>query len=259
MTKISATLFATLITFSFYAIKSHAHEWDPVTIQPWRLVLSLGGGASIAHGIGASGTFPIQNPSTEESYIYTINGASDTEALLDVYLAAEFEVQHGLAMQLGIDYNQPTVYPATGSFIQGADVSSQNIYTYQYKINVKQLLCQAKVIVLGNDDQTYHPYILGGVGVSQNNAYSFSTNVPPTETFTRQYQAQTTHSLGYGVGGGIDFDIHPQVRLGIGYRYTGLGTISLGQATIDTTQVSGSLSQSNFNTNQLLGELTFIF
>ena len=209
--------------------------------------------------LGASGYFPAENATINEYYSYTATTAAATKGLFDLSFAGEVEIQNGLLMQLGVGYTQSNSFTAQGNFIQGVDAQSQNSYTYKYKILPKQLLAQAKLLVLGNSEQKFHPYIIGGVGAAQNHVYNYSTDVPYTLTFTRSYESTTQTSMSFIIGGGVEFDIHEQVRLGFGYRYTGLGKATLGDATIDGVPVSGTLTQSNLNANQILSQLTFIF
>ncbi len=238
---------------------TYASECYLLPYQPWRFIFSVGGGLATTSTIGSSAYFPITNITTSEYYSYTASGDTDQKGLLDLYLAAEFEVQKGLLLQLGAGYVQPNSFTAKGSFIQGADTGSQNTYNYQYKILTRQILAEAKLVVFGNTDQKFHPYLVVGVGDSQNNAYNYSTNVPETLTFTRTYATQTQNSLSFIGGGGVEFDIHEQVRLGFGYRYAGLGKVSLGPSSIDGVTVPGTLYQSNLNINEFIGQLTFRF
>lgn len=241
-------------TSSVYASQCYLFPY-----QPWRFIFSVGGGVVTTSNLGASAYFPITNPTTSEYYRYTSDSYANTKGLLDLYLATEFEVQTGLLLQLGVGYAQPNAITAKGSFVQGADTPSQDTYNYQYQVLVKQLLAEAKLVVFGNTEQKFHPYLTLGAGVSHNKAYSYSTDVPATLTFTRTYATNTQNSLSVIGGGGVEFDVLDQVRLGFGYRYAGLGKVSLGASTIDGVAVPGTLYQSNLNINEFIAQLTFRF
>ncbi len=239
--------------------QTYANNCYVLPYQPWRFIFSFGGGGVVTSNIGALANFPITNPTTSEYYNYTDTASSDTKAFLDLYFAGEFEIQTGLLLQLGIGYTQPNSFTAKGDFTQGTDTASQNTYTYSYKVLAKQLLAEAKLIIFGNSEQKFHPYLMVGAGISRNHAYSYLTNVPATLTFTRTYASKTSDALSFVGGGGVEFDIHEQVRLGFGYRYAGLGKVTLGDSSIDGTPVSGTLYQSNLNMNEFLIQLTFRF
>lgn len=65
-------------------------------------------------------------------------------------------------------------------------------------------------------------------------------------------------AFSYAIGIGIDADLSSHVRIGAGYRFSDLGQIKLGNATIDTTSASGTLSQAHLYTNEILAQLTFM-
>jgi opacity protein-like surface antigen len=258
MCKIKIRLLS-LFILSVIHTAAHASPCYLMPYQPWRLIFSVGGGGAITSTIGSSAYFPITNSISGEYYNYTATTSSNTKAILDLYFAGEFEVQTGLLLQLGVGYMQPNSFTAKGQFVQGTDAVSQNTYEYQYKVLARQLLFEAKLLVLGNAEQKFHPYLLAGGGVSNNNTYDYSTNVPATLTFTRTYASKVYNAPSFIVGGGVEFDVHEQVRLGFGYRYAGLGKTTLGNSTIDGTPVSGTLYQSNLNVNEIISQLTLRF
>lgn len=123
-------------------------------------------------------------------------------------------------------------------------------------ISAEQFLVEGKLLYTYHC--IFHPYILAGLGVSANRADNFSTNVPPFLTFTRVYSSHSETFFSYNVGAGIDFDVTNNIRLGIGYRFADFGKAQLGSARIDTTNVSGTLSQNNLFVHEILGQVTFI-
>lgn len=238
----------TILSFSFLTCTANAFQLTPI--------VTLGGGVSGSSDVGHSQYFPATNPGTNEFYQYSINHRFKSQGLGTIGVGAEWKLsQHWLA-QTALEYAQ-TSYLAKGVLTQGIDSDSQDAYDYQYKIISKQLMAEIKFLYdLGH---SLHPYWLAGVGASFNHAYHFSTTVPPTLTFTRQYANQSTTALSYTTGIGVDMDIAPQLRLGVGYRFSDLGKVSLGQASIDGAPASGTLSQSHLYVNQLLAQLTYRF
>ena len=221
----------------------------------WHPVLSVGGGMSTSSTVGNSTTFPIQNATTDEFYAYSVNHSTQTSSLLDSFLGIEWHVRPNWMMQMGINYNQASPFSARGPFLQGADAGSADAYMYHYRVLTRQLLLEGKLLYTLKN--RYHPYLLAGLGAAFNKAYNFYTSVPPTLTFTRMYANNATTSFSYAIGVGIDTDIASQLRLGIGYRFANVGQIKLGGATIDTINVYGTLSQSNWYANELILQLTW--
>jgi opacity protein-like surface antigen len=224
--------------------------------RTWHLVISTSGGIAKSSDAGKSQNFPIQNPATDEFYTYTANRASQTSALFGGFLGIEWLLRPNWSLQTGIEYNQPSAFSGQGTLAQGADIASQNSYTYQYNISNQQVLAEAKLLY--NFKERLHPYVLLGLGAAFNRANGFGTNVPPFLAFTRQYSNNTQSSFSYAAGLGVDADITAHARIGVGYRFTDLGKVALGSATIDNTNVSGTLSQSHLYTNEVLAQLTWV-
>lgn len=222
----------------------------------WRPIVSIGAGASISSKVGESNTFPIQNPDSDELYEYSTHKVTQSSSLLDGFLGAECNLFPKWALQIGADYNQAASFNAQGTLTQGADVQSQDIYHYNYRIISKQLLLEGKLLYTAHEK--YHPYLLVGIGSAFNRAYNYYTNVPPFIAFTRMYQNKSTSSFSYAIGVGIDIDITSHMRVGGGYRFADLGKTKLGNAVIDTTPVNGTLTQNNLYTNEVLAQITFI-
>lgn len=222
----------------------------------WRPVVGLGGGVAITTNLGQSQNFSILNPITDEFYTYYPTAQSQTAGLFEVFLGAERRVLSNWIFQGGLAYSQSGSYQAKGNFVQGADAGSADQYTYQYKVTARELLAQAKLMRSYHDK--FYPYVLAGIGGSFNQASSYATNVPPFLTFTRDYVNNTSGSFAYKVGLGMDMDVTQHARLGVAYRFSGLGQADLGSANIDNVGVSGHLSQSNLNANEVLVQLTYI-
>lgn len=224
----------------------------------WRPVFALGAGISSPSHLGISQYFPIRDPIIDEFYIYSTNHKTQTSGFWDLLLAAEWNINPEWIGQAGLDYNQTAPFKVKGTF-QGADIQSADNFSYQYKVLTKQLLVNGKLLYTLKN--YVHPYLSAGLGTAFNKAYHYYTNVPANLTFTRMHLDHTNTSLSYALGIGIDTDINKNLRAGIGYRFTDLGTVQLGKAFIDTSLVSGTLSNSNSNfyTNEVLIQLTWVF
>lgn len=69
------------------------------------------------------------------------------------------------------------------------------------------------------------------------------------------YANNTVTAFSYAVGAGFDYNLNSSLQLGLGYRFSDLGKAQLGQATIDTTQVPGTLGLTHIYNNELLAQL----
>ena len=222
----------------------------------WHAIISLGGGLAFPQDIGASQTFPIVNPVTDSFYIYNANHSNKTVGLFDSFFGVEWLVDPKWALQLGLGYIRSSNFSIKGSLLQGADIQSSDQYSYNYTIATNQLVAESKLRYQFN--KRFYPYVLLGLGEAFNTAHDYNTNVPPFLTFTREYKDNTQSSFTYLVGIGFDVDIANYLRLGLGYRFSNLGTVKLGKAMIDTSSVASTLSQDHIQVNEIIAQLTFV-
>jgi opacity protein-like surface antigen len=223
---------------------------------PWRGIVSVGAGAAISTNVGQSKTFPIVNPVTDEFYVYSANTRSQTVGVFDGFVGAEWAFHPNWSLQMGLGYNQAWNFDPQGSFLQGADAQSADQYSYHYSVLTRQLLAESKLLY--RFKERYLPYILLGLGAAFNDTSDYGTNVPPFLTFTRQYKNNTQTSFSYTIGFGIDVDVLDHLRLGVGYRFADFGQVKLGNATIDTTSVNGTLAQSHLYASEILAQVTWV-
>lgn len=223
--------------------------------KTWWPIIAIGGGISSTIDVGQGKHFPIDNPITDEFFDYTANEASQTSSLGSIFVGVEWPCSRWL-LQAGFSFKQASPYVAASNFNQGADFQSVDQYRYHYEVLSRQLLFEGKLLYTLK--QIFHPYLLLGLGTSFNKAYHYYTNVPPTLTFTRIYADKSITSFSSLFGIGIDIDIAPDMRAGLGYRFADLGQIMLGNAVIDGIKVPGTLSQAHTYTNELLAQISWL-
>jgi opacity protein-like surface antigen len=235
-----------------------AASQDAIEQDRWHPVIAIGAGALTIPNLGASNYFPIQNTETDEFYQHTADSQFQVAPLVDGFLGVEWRSDSHGWWQAGLDYTQGFSLSTTGTGViltQGADTPPDTT-TYHYNVITRQLLLEGKWLTTVHE--RYHPYALLGMGASFNKAYDYETDLPPSITFTRMYQDNDTASFSYALGVGVDMDITNHVRLGVGYRFADLGKVSLGSASIDSTPVSGTLSQSHVYSHQALVQLSCV-
>lgn len=239
--------------FAFPIASFAGSFWDS---KLWDPVCGLEGGVAIISKAGKSKTFPIQNSATDEFYSYSPHHSTKTPFIYGGFLGAQWRGFTHFGLQLDVKYNQSSTFSVHGKLTQGADKQSEDQYSYKYDIRIRQLLAED---YFQYNLKWFHSYVVIGLGAAFNWANHYSTNVPSDMAFTRMYKSNSTMSFSYAVGAGFDFDIIRYIRLGIGYRFSDLGKVSLGSANIDGIPVSGTLSQSHLYTNEFLGKLTIVF
>lgn len=225
--------------------------------EAWRPLIGIESGVLMTSNAGHSKTFPASESGSQEFYKYSCHHKFQTKPFYGGFVGLEWQGSPYWNIQFTASYNQSTPFSVHGKLTQGIDVQSQNSYDYRYKILVRQLLVGAKLSYVMNG--CIRPYGLLAIGSSFNKTYSFSTTVPSSLTFTREYKNHTASDFTYAIGGGFDFEITNYLWAGVGYRFTNLGAASLGSASIDDTSVSGTLSQHHFYASALFGQLTLVF
>lgn len=222
----------------------------------WHPVLGGESGVAIISDAGKSQSFPIQDPAVDQFYNYSAKHKTKTPVIYGGYLGAEWRGSSHFGIEFDVSYMQSSSFSVSGTLTQGVDVQSEDSYTYKYKMRIRQLLAEEKFQYIL---KWFRPYVLIGLGASFNVANNYSTNVPTSLAFTRMYKSHSSACFSYAVGAGIDFAIVKCLRIGVGYRFTDLGKVSLGSANIDGVSVSGTLSQPHIYANEISGKLTIVF
>jgi opacity protein-like surface antigen len=249
---------------SFSAYPNIAYATDPYYngFNEWldrgnHPVIAVGTGGYLTTNSGYSQDFPIQDPITDSFYNYSVNRSTQAAAFISFFLGDEWLIADRYwAMQAGLEFSETSALHVDGNLTQGAEVVSENNYTYNYDVRIRQLLIDAKILFTCH--QIFHPYIFAGLGPSFNEASDYTTTVPPDLTFTQEYKSRSTTSFSWALGFGVDVDIHDKVRLGLGYRFTNLGQVSLGSASIDGIPVPGTLTQNHLYANELIAQLSLV-
>ncbi|RUR09386.1 hypothetical protein ELY15_09350 [Legionella sp. km772] len=156
----------------------------------------------------------------------------------------------------GLSYFHPTSLRAQGMLIQGADSLSSDMYNYRYKIQSQQLLAEGKWY--WTRQKYFQPFITLGIGLAFNKVSDYQTSVPSFYAFTPYFPSHTQTNFTYALSTGFDLSLNQSVRLGMGYRFTDLGTVRTGEAQINNLPTNSTLRQSNLYANQIFAQITFI-
>lgn len=217
------------------------------------VVMSVGGGEAFANQVGDSNTFP---PAIIPGNSYEYDFGSDQSPFFNAFVGGQWPLTSNLDVQAGLAYYYIGSFSADGTVNQGVDPQSSNVYDVDYQIRSQSLLFDTKWLYAPG---RYHPYLSAGVGCAFNNASDFDvTIVPPFTTVSREFNDHDTTSFTYTVGLGVDVDVYERVRIGVGYRFSDLGKVSLGDSNIFGIAQAGTLSQSHFYTNNVIAQLILL-
>lgn len=221
----------------------------------WHPIIIFTSGAVFNSDAGQSKYFPPQN-GILSFYHYSATHKTQRQSSFGGFIGAEFLLPHHWILQTGFSYDQYSPFIAKGFVTQGVDVPSSNQYAYKYAIKTHQFLIENKFLYPW---RRYYPYLSLGVGAASNHSYNYVVDILPLfTTFSPQFMDKTNTSLTYTIGFGIDMNLTPSTRLGLGYRFTDLGAAKTGKGVIDNIITNNQLSQLHLCTNEILAQLTII-
>jgi opacity protein-like surface antigen len=205
-------------------------------------VLSLSAGATFTHDDGK--TQSIVDPVTHAPVVFNAHRKDLTNAIVGGFAGSEMFVRPDWHIQLGFGYNQPTAFEDRGTITPGG-------YAYSYSVKAHQALIAGKLLY--NCLGRFHPYFAGGFGVSFLDAYDFTD-----PRYGARIEDHSNTSWTWNVGAGVDYNLTPAWRLGVGYRYNDFGRVDLGNAIFGGIKTSSTLKQNHFTASEVLGEISYI-
>ncbi|MDP3560419.1 MAG: outer membrane beta-barrel protein [Legionellaceae bacterium] len=188
-------------------------------------------------------------------YNYKPQG-SMTNMLWGGFIGSEVKRSSSWGLIVGLGYYQPTRLSTKGTLTQGADLESDNAYNYRYQTQSQQLLVEGKLYWIAKE--RIQPFVMLGIGPAWNKTSHYQTNVPPFLEFTPEFSSHTQTNFTYAVGSGVDVSLTQAFRVGVGYRFTDVGSANTGSAQIDEIPISSTLKQRHLYANQVLVQFTFI-
>lgn len=222
----------------------------------WHPILTIGGGKSSSTSSNTGAAYPVLDPETDEFYVYSSSKNSSKPAVIDAFMAVESPNCSNWIFQLGLGYNQAGNFLLKGTFLQGADAQSADLYNYKYTVMARQVLAEGRILY--QIAHRFYPYLMLAGAVNANRAYGYQTSIPPFTTFTRLPHQNLQASIGYNLGVGFDMALNDFIRLGVGYRFVDFGEVKFGKTTINSTTYSTTLPSFNLNANEYIAQLTFL-
>ena len=189
------------------------------------------------------------------AYTYRAN-TYKTKVVWGAALGKEFNLSSQKKIQFDLAYYHYGAFSRAGQVNQGADVPSSDVFPYQFHLSSQQLLLETKILSTYHD--FIHPYAQLGLGFSFNKANNYSVSIPDFLTFSPLYLNNTQNTFAYNLGAGIDVDVTPHLRAGLGYLFSDSGKTSLGNGWIDDVPIAYTLKQRHFFTNTLLVQINYI-
>ncbi len=187
---------------------------------------------------------------------YTNTNASTTVADAGAFLGIERMVSDKLWVQLGVSgYVDSQISPEGHVWLFASPAF--DTLSYSYNVHHTRIMAEGKFLTTFKDYQSFHPYLSWGLGAAFNQAQNYQetaliAGAVPTVPFANH----TNTSFTWGVGAGVDYTLNPHVRLGVGYQFADLGSVSLGATPAATN--TETLSFPHLYTNQLRFQFTCV-
>jgi len=159
-----------------------------------------------------------------------------------------------LISQLGISIVGAGNAKRSGDIWEDADPDFDN-FNYHYKIQHTDVAVKGRLIV--HSVCTFEPYIAGRIGIGFNRAYDF--NITPKiveEVAPPSFASNTTTSLIYTLGIGLQKSINTHLQAAIGYEFADWGQTQLSRAFGQT--INHGLTESHLYANQVQLSLFYV-
>lgn len=228
-------------------------------LSTYRPVISLTGGYANMDATGKAYFLG----DDETVFAYDSKANSRNGGVIGGFLGMEHSLPwYGLLAQLGLEYNYFTPLQIHGEHTVGMELDYSTLYHYHYQFQSQQLLASLKI--LATNDKALHPYVQVGLGTawSRVGRFSATTDDVGSINLTPSFNEHTRSEFSYNLGAGLDFDMSQNVRIGFGYRFSGLGNASLTGGRISmgdfSTSVPFAVGVHHAGEHQLIAQLSYV-
>lgn len=132
---------------------------------------------------------------------------------------------------------------------------------YSYLVNNQRLMLENKLMLSLKDryysSPGFYMFFMFGLGASRNIASGFEeTPLEDTTVPNGAFENGTANSFSYSVGVGFESEIAGYLRIGLGYRFSDLGKVTLGPYDIGDT--TNTITTTSMPTQELIVLFTFL-
>lgn len=187
---------------------------------------------------------------------YTNTNSATTVVDAGAFIGIERVFTDRLWVQLGVSgYVDEQISPQGQVWLFASP--EFNTLAYGYNIHHTRVMAEGKFLTSFGSYQAVHPYVSWGLGAAFNQAQNYReraliAGAVPTAPFANNSRTSFT----WDVGVGVDYTFSSHVRLGAGYQFIDLGSVSLGPTPAATTRQT--LSLPHLYTNQLRFQISFL-
>jgi opacity protein-like surface antigen len=190
-----------------------------------------------------------------ENY-YTNQNASQTVADGGLFIGVEYRPYDLFWAQFGIaGYVDAQISPEGTIWVTGAE--EFETLAYSYDVHSTRLMIEGKLLSALGEHQAINPYVSWGLGVGFNRAANYQEQpLIPGAVPTAAFDDYTQTTLAWSLGLGLDYSVTQHIRLGVGYQFSDLGSVSLGAS--PATVTLETLSFPNLYANQFRIQFSYL-
>lgn len=241
-----------LIMTILSSAQSTAGTKGAMTTEDWRWVGTFTVGPDFINS-GETQTLSLLPPFQNT---YTKGSASQAIADVGGFIGIEQKFNKKLSAQLGISGYVDAQITPKGTIWQFTRPEFEDL-SYAYHIHHRRVMATSKLLTTISQYPRLLPYISGEIGAAFNHTGGYQempleAGVLPMLPFTDHNQT----SFAWSVGVGFDYNLGAHARVGIGYQFSDLGSVSLGPTPASLT--TQTLSLSHIYANQLRFQLTIL-
>jgi len=187
---------------------------------------------------------------------YTNTKSSETVADAGGFIGVEHFFSDKFGAQLGVSGYIDSELSPSGHVWRFASPEFDTL-SYAYKVQHARVMAEGKFITSLESHKSAHPYVSCGLGAAFNQAKNYQetpliAGAVPMSPFVNHTQT----SFAWSIGAGVDYALNPHIRLGAGYQFSDLGSVSLGRTYAAITEQT--LSFPHLYANQLRFQLTYL-
>ncbi|CDZ78151.1 Opacity protein antigens [Legionella massiliensis] len=137
------------------------------------------------------------------------------------------------------------------------DFDDSQFSNYKYRYNVQHARIGLKGKLIGDLGYMVQPYVSASIDAGFNRAkhFTLTTLIPEAVAFPG-FQSNSTTTVAYTLGAGIQRALTTHWRAGVGYEFASLGTSKLGIA--PGQAVGSGLKSKNLYTNELQFSISYV-
>ncbi len=226
----------------------------------WLKVVTVSGGpAWTSPGENQMYVAPMQ-PFPYTYIRYNAHKDTDTIATGEAFMGLQRNFS-ALALRLGIAIAGSTPATLTGSF----SVDGQPVTDYSYKVS--HVYVAGKAMLIACPNYWINPYLSSSIGVGFNSSKDFSTtnqlyvgvaNGANVVLVPFDFDSNTTGSLSYTVGTGVNVKLNSNWEVGVGYEFADWGKSQLSTTPV-VSNVFAMPKLNNLYTHELQFSLSFLY